>query len=103
MSAQQAKSSDSKSKSKFQSLNINTVFQVNFHNNSNQYSKLDGSINNRGQIINKSYYLMSNANVTTKAISPDTIAEEIIGSLFCIVGFSITRLIAKKLAMLVHF
>lgn len=28
MSAQQAKSSDSKSKSKFQSLNINTVFQV---------------------------------------------------------------------------
>ena len=39
---------------------------------------------------------MSNTNETTKAISPETIAEEIIGSLFCIVGFSITRLIAEK-------
>ena len=39
---------------------------------------------------------MSKAKETTKDTSPETIAEENIGSLFCIVGLSITRLIAEK-------
>ena len=48
-------------------------------------------------------YLISNASETTSAINPETIAEEIIGSLFCIVGLSITRLIAENITFIIDY